>query len=120
LLYKNPKMGLDVNISGVYTGKLISAASPNYGLDLYQMPEVRLDLSFQKTLSKKIKLSIFGKINNILNTPLEIRQYPASPYSNVGNTAYLPNQSGSGMITSILQEKEIYGQYYTLGVRYKL
>jgi hypothetical protein len=119
-IYKNPKMGLDVNISGVYTGKLIFATSPDYGLDLWQLPQVRLDLSFEKTLSKKIKLSIFGKVNNILNTPLEIDQYPPSPYKNVGQTGYLPNQTGGTYISTILQEKETYGQFYTLGVRYKL
>jgi len=120
LLYKNPKMGLDVNVSGVYTGKLISVVSQAYGLNLWQMPQVRLDLSFQKRLSKKIKLSIFGKINNILNSPNEIRIFAPSAYDNIGLTKYLPNQSGSGLITNILQEKETYGQYYTLGVRYKL
>lgn len=118
-IYKNPKMGLDLNVSGIYTGKLISAASPDYGLDMWQMPQVRLDFSFQQRVSKKLKLSIFGKVNNILNTPLEIRIFAPSAYNNVGQTAYLPNQSGSGLITDILQEKETYGQFYTLGVRYK-
>ncbi len=120
LLYKNPKMGLDVNVSGVYTGKLIAIASPDYGLDLWQMPQVRLDLSFQKRLSKKLKISLFGKVNNILNTPLELRQYPTSPYYNVGQTGFLPNQVSGTLLTNILVEKQTYGQFYTLGIRYKL
>ncbi len=119
LIYKNPKMGLDLNVSVVYTGELIAFASPDYGLDMYQMPQTRLDFSFQKTLSKKIKLSIFGHVNNILNTPLEVRIFAPSAYNNVGTAAYLPNQSGSGLITDILQEKMTYGQFYTLGFRYK-
>lgn len=119
LLYKNPKMGLDLNVSGVYTGKLIAVASPDYGLDMWQQPQVRLDFSFQQRLSKKYKISIFGKVNNILNTPLEIKIYAPSAYNNVGITAYLPNQTGNGLISTILQEKETYGQYYTLGIRYK-
>ncbi len=119
LLYKNSKIGLDLNLSGVYTGKLIYATSLNYDMDLWQMPQFRLDFSFQKKISKKYKLSVFGKINNILNTPLVIMQYPPSPYSNSGSAGYIPNQSGTGLISSILQEKETYGQFYTLGVRYK-
>jgi outer membrane receptor protein involved in Fe transport len=119
VIYDDAKIGLKVIVAGVYTGKLIFATSPLFGLDLWQLPQERLDFSFEKRLSKKLKLTLFGKVTNILNTPLEIYEYPTSPYSNVGVSSYLPNQSGSGIISSILQEKETYGQTFWLGVRYK-
>lgn len=119
VIYDNAKMGLKIMVAGVYTGKLIFATSPLYGFDLWQLPQERLDFSFEKNLCKKIKLSIFGKVTNILNTPLEIYEYPTSPYYNEGFANYLPNQSGSGKISSVLVEKDTYGQTYFLGLRYK-
>jgi len=119
VIYDDPKIGLKIMVAGVYTGKLIFATSPLYGLDLWQLPQERLDLSFEKTLSKKIRLSIFGKVTNILNTPLEIYEYPPSPYYNVGFANYVPGQASGALLSSILQEKETYGQTYWLGIRYK-
>ncbi len=121
LLYKNSKIGLDMNLSGVYTGKLISFTSPLYELDYWQLPQFRIDFSFEKRLSKKYKISVYGKVNNILNTALTIVQYPPGGYANTANTAnFLPAQSGSGTIGTILAEQETFGQFYILGVRYKL
>lgn len=120
LLYKNTKIGFDMNLTGVYTGKLISVTNPLYELDYWQLPQFKLDFAFEKRLSKKYKISIYGKVNNILNTPLKIVQYPPNGYANTANTAnYLPGQSGTGIITTILQESYSYGQSYILGFRYK-
>ncbi|HXC06043.1 MAG TPA: TonB-dependent receptor, partial [Bacteroidia bacterium] len=58
LLYKEPRVGVESQVSVVYTGKLISQVSPDYGLDYWQMPMIRLDFSFEKKLSKKINLSL--------------------------------------------------------------
>jgi CarboxypepD_reg-like domain/TonB-dependent Receptor Plug Domain len=118
-IYDDSKIGLKIMITGVYTGKLIYATSPLYGLDLWQLPQERVDFSFEQKLSKKIKLSIFGKVNNILNTPLEIYEYPPSPYYNVGYANYIPNQTSGTLVSNILQEKETYGQTYWLGIRYR-
>ena len=118
LIYKDDKMGLDVRVSAVYTGKLISQVSPDYNLDYWQMPMTRLDLSFEKKLSKKINLAVFGKVNNILNTGLVIRiEQPLPPgATSTSNAFYLPEQNDAN---SILVEKELYGQSYLLGLRYK-
>ncbi len=121
LIYKAPKIGLEAQVSVVYTGKSISDVSLYYGLELWQMPMARLDFSFEKTLSKKYHLSIYGKANNILNTPLIIRMFPPGKYDNLpGSSEYLPEQdTNDGYLTSIIVEKETYGQNYILGIRYK-
>jgi len=121
LMYKNPKMGLDVLVSGVYTGLMISQVSPLYGLHYWQMPMTRLDFSCEKKLSKKINLSVYVKINNILNTKLTVRILQPIPnqYTSGGSTngeSFLPEQTTN---KSILVQKEVYGQSYLMGFRYK-
>jgi len=119
LIYRAPKIGLQMEVAAVYTGKSIAAVSRWYGLEQWQMPMTRLDFSFEKRLSKKIKLSLYGKVNNILNTPLTIRIFPPANYKNIPGGAWLPDQtSNNGDISSILVEKELYGQNYLMGLRY--
>jgi len=105
-----------VQASAVYTGKSIADVSGYYGLDLWQMPMVRIDLSFEKRLSKKINLSLYGKVNNLLNTPVTLRMFPPSNYQNTPNTAgWLPNQDNSnGALSSIVVQKEYFGQMYLM------
>jgi len=127
-IYKNPKIGLDALVSIVYTGLLISQVSPLQGWDYWQMPMTRLDFSFEKKLSKKIRLSIYGKINNILNTALIDRMMEPDRYTNSAAALYIPGQTTTysfaeqktyNTSNSILVEKELYGQSYLLGIRYK-
>ncbi len=121
LLYKEPKIGFQMQLAGVYTGKEISDVSGWYGLDLWQMPMFRIDLSFEKRLSKKINLVLYGKANNLLNTPVILRMFPPSAYANVpGNYEYLPNQgTSSTILNNILVRDEYFGQEYIMGVRYR-
>ena len=123
LLYKEPKIGLEAQVSVVYTGKSISDVSLWYGLDLWQMPMTKIDLSFEKRLSKKLKITLYGKANNLLNTPLIIRMFPPNPYQNIPGVPtpnWLSNQDVSrGNLNSIIVEKQLYGQSYLLGIRYK-
>ncbi len=119
-LYKEPKLGFEAQVSAVYTGKSISAVSTWYGLDQWEMPMTKLDFSFEKRLSKKMKLTLYGKVSNILNTPLIIRMFPPNVYDNkVGTSSWLPNQDNNGNISSIVLQKEYYGQTYIMGIRYK-
>jgi len=48
LIYKNPKIGFDMQVAGVYTGERISFLSPYAGLNYWQSPTTTLDLSFEK------------------------------------------------------------------------
>lgn len=124
LLYKSEKIGLVMQLSGVYTGKEISAVNTWYEMDQWQMPMTTLAFSFEQQLSKKIKLSLYGKVGNILNTPLIVRMFPPNPFVNdpygAAQQNWLPNQdNNNGTLSSIVMEKEYYGQSYLMGLRYK-
>lgn len=118
LIYKDTKSGLDLLISAVYTGKMISLVSANYGLDYWQMPTTRLDFSGEKMISKqdaKHKLTVFVKINNILNTKAIVRVM--QPNLTLPNgELFLPIQDTH---SNIVVQRSQYGQGYLLGVRYK-
>lgn len=113
LLYKNSKLGLDVQLALVYTGSRINLISQYAGQDYWQRAMTTMDFSMEKRLYKRI--SIYCKIGNILNTPyiLEIRQH------NIYRTGIsaLPNQDSDD---SIIVQKDYYGQTYLLGLRFKL
>jgi hypothetical protein len=113
LLYKNQKIGLDFQLSMVYTGQYISLVSGWEGLDYWSMPNTTLDFSFEKKLSKKINLSIFGKARNLLNSPAITRILKPNDYYS-GNYK-LPEQDSPN---SIVVQKEQYGQNFLLGFRY--
>lgn len=113
LLYKNTKIGLDVQLALVYTGSRINLISQYAGQDYWQRPVTTLDFSMEKKVYKK--LSVYCKIGNILNTPyiVEIRQPNIYRYG----ISALPNQDSDN---NILVQKDFYGQTYLLGLRYKL
>jgi hypothetical protein len=114
-LYKNQKIGLDFQLSMVYTGQYISQVSAYDGLDYWSMPNTTLDFSFEKKLSKKINLSVFGKARNLLNAAAIQRILKPNDYFS-GNLK-LPQQDSP---TSVLVQKELYGQNFLLGFRYSL
>ena len=67
LLYKNDRHKVFAQLAYEYIGKTLSEVYPNYGYDYYQKPQSFLSLSAEKSLNHHF--TIFGKINNILNTP---------------------------------------------------
>src|SRR6185312_2351565 len=125
LIYKAPKIGFQAEVSAVYTGKeIVDLNGDWYKMELWQMPMTVIDFSFEKRLSKKLKLTLFGKVNNILNTPMTVRMFPPNQFRNnpvgAGIQSWLPDQDVSnGYLSSILMEKEQYGQTYQMGIRYK-
>jgi outer membrane receptor protein involved in Fe transport len=78
LLYKNPKIGLDLQLAFVYTGKRIAQVSPYYMLDYWQLGQGVLDFSFEKRFGHHFYF--YGKLNNLTNTPSKtvIYQSPAT------------------------------------------
>ena len=86
LLYKNPRIGLDMQVALVYTGKRIAQVSPYYNLDYWLLGQGTLDFSFEKTLSRHF--SFYGKLNNLTNTPAKTVILQAPPADNS-----LPEQS---------------------------
>ncbi|WEK21043.1 MAG: TonB-dependent receptor [Candidatus Pedobacter colombiensis] len=117
LLYKDPNAGLDVQVAFVYTGERIALVSPNYGLDYWQAPTVRLDFSVEKRLNKSF--SIYGKANNLTNTPyvLELHQ-SYNDYLNAPGARPLNLQTDPDH--KITVQKDYFKPSFLLGVRYKL
>ena len=115
-LYKNPKIGLDVQVAFVYTGDRVTYVSPNYGLDYWQTPTSQLDLSFEKRVIKN--LTFYGKLNNLANTPyiLQLRQ-PYTTYLQQSGSTALPIQTDPSK--NIIVQKDYYKSTYLFGVRYK-
>ncbi len=117
LIYKNPKLGLDVQTAFVYTGTRISLVSPYYGLDYWQAPTKQLDFSIEKRFARNF--SVYGKANNLTNTPyiLELHQsynkYLPSPGSR-------PLALQSDPDNKVIVQKDYFKTNFLIGVRYKL
>ncbi len=112
ILYKNSKKGVDGQLAAVYTGARINTVSPFLDNDIWQKGFVQMDFSAEVKVVKII--SVFTKINNILNTPykLEIRQK-----TSVATAAAIPLQEAG---KNAFIRKDSYGANYLLGVRFKL
>jgi TonB-dependent receptor len=113
MLYKNQKLGLDIQLATVYTGKKIVFVSPYKDLDYWQKSTTQIDFSAEKTFKKKY--TIYCKINNILNTPVLVQIHQPNVYK-TGKFA-LTEQNRDDRITV---QKDYYGQNFTLGIRFKL
>ena len=93
LLYKDVKNGFFAQFAYQYQGKTLTQISFYYQSDYYQSPTNTLSLSLEKDIHKHFTL--FGKFNNLLNTPV---------------TQYVQN--------SLQVSKDIYNATYTIGLRY--
>lgn len=111
LLYKNPQIGLDMQLAWQFTGKRIVLVSPYYGFDYWQRDMHMFDISAEKSISKHF--AVFAKVQNLLNTPYEV-YIKAAP----NNSVPVPYQKAGSNET--LAQKDVYGQNYQLGVRYVL
>ncbi|MBS0031217.1 TonB-dependent receptor domain-containing protein [Chitinophaga sp. 22321] len=109
LLYKNPKIGLDMQLNWQLTGKRIALVSPYYGYDYWQKDMNQFDLSAEKKIGQHF--AIFAKVQNLLNTPYEL-YIKGAP----SNTIPLPKTGND----ETLIQKDVYGQNYQLGVRFVL
>jgi len=117
LVYKNPKIGLDVQPAFVYTGTRIALVNPAFGLDYWQAPTKQLDFSVEKTIGKKF--TIFGKANNLTNTPyvLELHQSYSTYLAAPGSRALGLQTDVNNVITV---QKDNFKTNYLFGIRYKL
>lgn len=112
LLYKDFKAGIDIQLAWQYTGERIAVVSPYYEFDQWQKGSSTFDFSGEKRF--KNHLSVFVKVQNLLNRPDEI--YIKQPAS--GNAVPVSYQKPGSNRT--LASKSIYGQNYQLGLRYTL
>jgi outer membrane receptor protein involved in Fe transport len=117
LVYKNPRIGLNVQTAFVYTGARIALVNPAYGLDYWQAPTEQLDFSIEKAIGKRF--SIFGKANNLTNTPyvLELHQ-SYNNYLTAPGSRKLALQTDPNNVITV--QKDIFKTNYLFGIRYKL
>ncbi|MBS1510829.1 MAG: TonB-dependent receptor [Bacteroidetes bacterium] len=116
LIYKNPKIGLDMQAALVYTGERIVFISPYLGLNYWQSPTTQLDFSFEKRLVKKF--SFYGKINNVTNAPYELSLHQSyNNYLQTSGSRALALQSDPS--SKIIIQKDYYKTSFLFGFRYK-
>ncbi|MFY0252556.1 TonB-dependent receptor domain-containing protein [Chitinophaga sp. 30R24] len=111
VFYKQPKAGLDLQLASVYTGSRIVQVSQFADLDYWQRGNVQLDFSAEKKLSEKF--GVYIKLQNLLNNPsiVEIR----SPYTTPVNGSVPLQKENHNLIV----QKDIYGQSFLFGLRYR-
>ncbi len=116
-IYKNPKIGFDFQVAGVYTGERISFLSPYAGLNYWQSPTTTLDLSFEKRIVHGF--TIYGKVNNITNAPFELSLHQSyNDYLAASGSRPLSLQTDPA--NRIIIQKDYYRTTFLLGLRYKL
>ncbi|HMI66024.1 MAG TPA: TonB-dependent receptor [Cyclobacteriaceae bacterium] len=109
-LYKNPKAGLDAQLSWVYTGRRINIVSPYKDLDYWQRGFSQLDFSAEKRIFKNFKF--FVKITNLLD---------ASLITEVLSPNYLtPDSPAQDKNNRIVVQKDVFHQTFLAGLRFKL
>lgn len=111
-IYKDPKLGLDLQIAYVYTGERIAVLSPYYGLDYWQKPFSQLDFSLEKTIKKHF--SVYAKITNITNAATKV--YIKQPNTFLSGNNLLPLQEQAD---KILVQDIFYKPSFLAGLRYK-
>ncbi|MCH7410223.1 TonB-dependent receptor [Belliella sp. DSM 111904] len=110
LLYKNQKTGTDLQLSAVYTGERIEIVSPWLDLDIWSRPFTQLDFSIEQKLGNWV---VFGKANNLLNTPYEL--FVKSPRKTEQLDFPLQDRAGQTIV-----QRDFFWQSFRLGVRYKI
>jgi len=99
LLFKDDhKLGLNAQLAFGYTSRRINAVSQYYNYDIWQKDFEQLDFSVEKRVAHR--WYIYAKVNNLLNTPLELEVPHAGK--------------------NIFMRKDTYGINYLLGVKFKL
>ncbi|MEC5145606.1 TonB-dependent receptor [Chitinophaga sp. 212800010-3] len=115
LLYKNPKIGLDMQLAFSYTGKRIAQVSSWYGLDIWQKPYTQLDFSLEKSLSKHF--FFYTKINNITNSAnrlyIKVDEAVLDNFISQG----LPGQKAGSHIVNM--QKQVVYLNFLGGIKYK-
>jgi hypothetical protein len=112
LLYKNPRIKLDLQLAFTYTGERLNTVSPYNNLDIWQKPVIGLDFSAEKRFGKRV--AIFIKANNLLNSGYEL--FLKTP-NDVANSIYkLRYQESSSYVTV---QKDFYSSTFLFGFKYK-
>lgn len=114
LLFKDDhKTGLNAQLAFGYTSRRINTVSQSYNYDIWQKGYTQLDFSVEKRVSHR--WYVYAKVNNLLNTPLELEVPQAYV---IGTTNKYPPYQTPGK--NIFMRKDTYGINYLLGIKFKL
>lgn len=115
LLYKDVKKGWDAQLAANYTGKRIVTVSQFIDRDIWQKAFIQLDFSVEKKFRNHI--SIFAKVNNVLNTPMETFIKGKTDYDPAKSNI---NTEGQNLKDNTLIQRDYFQRSYLLGIRYTL
>ena len=109
LLFKDQKLGTNMQLAMVYTGERIENVSPFFENDSWVKPFAQLDFSFEQKLTKHLELMIKGQ--NLLNSPYEVI---------IKKPHLLPEKEYKlqDSPTSTLIRRDQYFQSYRIGIRF--
>lgn len=117
LIYKNTRIGLDAQLSYVYTGERIALVSPYVGLHYWQQPMSTLDFSFEKSFARRF--AFYGKLNNLTNAAqVESLHIPYNQYIQGSGVKALAAQTDPSK--NIIVLKNTLRTSFLFGVRFKL
>ncbi|WP_460583188.1 TonB-dependent receptor [Hymenobacter arcticus] len=121
LLYKNPRLGLDVQLAYVYTGARIVQVGQYLGLDYWQRAQSQLDFSAEQRLTKparRVGITAYVKVQNLLNTPYQVDILAPGAPAAAGSpaTAAFPYQDRADRVSVVNQT---YKAYYLAGLRFR-
>ncbi|WP_233636033.1 TonB-dependent receptor [Hymenobacter setariae] len=121
LLYKSPRLGLDVQLAYVYTGARIVQVGQFLGLDYWQRAQSQLDFSAEKRLTpadKRFGLTAYVKVQNLLNTPYQVDILAPGAPAAAGSPATVtyPFQGNADRVSVVNQT---YKAYYLAGLRFR-
>jgi TonB-dependent receptor len=111
LIYKNTTIGLDAQLSWVYTGARINIVSAYKDLDYWQKATSQLDFSTEKRF--KNNLSVFIKATNLLDNPIIVEIL----HKNTLQGNVFPEQTDPN---KILVQKDIFRRTIMAGIRFKM
>jgi outer membrane receptor protein involved in Fe transport len=109
LLYKDQKLGTNMQLAMVYTGERIENVSPFFENDSWVKPFVQMDFSVEQKLNKHWELTLKGQ--NLLNSPYEV--IIKKPHLLPEKEYKLQDSSSSTLI-----RRDQYFQSYRIGVRF--
>ena len=116
LLYKNPKKGFDAQLAFVYTGERLAVLNTYAGMHYWLQPAAQLDLSFEKRIVHKF--TVYGKINNLTNTPTVTSIHQS--YNTYLERTKVPLNMQTDPENKIIVQKDYYKTSFLFGLRYKL
>ncbi len=117
VIYKNPKIGFDANLSLQYTGRHITLASGFQGLDYWQKGTTFLDFSCEKRIVKH--LFVYAKVQNILNSKTIVEMEESNKiFKDPAVASNYFNYQNLKDGKTLVEQTQI-GRNYLVGIRYK-